>query len=96
MYIPPLSCTSFLILALSMRATSMLSNVARNKRIVHSAKSSLSMVSTVPRPTKEEKDSQVDKRNLMEQISAAGIASAAVVAAAAVNQAVGKFSYTYV
>ena len=49
------------------------------------------MVATAPRPTKEEKDSQVETRNFMEQISAAGIASAAVVAAAAVNQAVGKF-----
>lgn len=70
----------------------MLSSVARNKRIAHSAKSSLTMVATAPRPTKEEKDSQVETRNFMEQISAAGIASAAVVAAAAVNQAVGKFS----
>ena len=78
-----------------MRATSMqtISNVARNKRIAHSAKSSLTMVATTPRPTKEEKDSQLEKRNFMEQISAAGIASAAVVAAAAVNQAVGKFSW---
>lgn len=94
MFIPPIFCTSFFILAFSMRATSMqtLSNVARNKRIAHSAKSSLTMVATAPRPTKEEKDSQMDKRNFMEQISAAGIASAAVVAAAAVNQAVGKYS----
>ena len=53
------------------------------------AKSSLSMVATSSRPTKGDLNSQAEKKNFMEQISAAGIASAAVVAAAAVNQAVG-------
>jgi hypothetical protein len=47
------------------------------------------MVATTPRPSKTNADSQIEKKNFMEQISAAGLASAAVVAAAAVNQAVG-------
>lgn len=65
----------------------MISQSMRNKGFAQSAKSSLSMVSTTSRPAKE--DTSVEKRNLMEQISAAGLASAAVVAAAAVNSAVG-------
>ena len=48
------------------------------------------MVATSSRPTKGELNAQSEKKNFMEQISAAGIASAAVVAAAAVNQAVGR------
>ena len=66
----------------------MRSSVRRTQKLAYNVKSlsSLSMVTT-DRP--KEKESQVEKRNLMEQISAAGIASAAVVAAAAVNSAVG-------
>ena len=65
----------------------MITKVARNSGI---SKSSLSMVATSSRPTEGDLNSQVEKKNFMEQISAAGIASAAVVAAAAVNNAVGK------
>ena len=68
----------------------MISRMAKSQRLVQTSRSSLSMVATTNRPNKESLDSQVEKRNLMEQISAAGLASAAVVAAAAVNSAVGK------
>ena len=70
----------------------MISRMAKSQRLVQTSRSSLSMVATTNRPNKESLDSQVEKRNLMEQISAAGLASAAVVAAAAVNSAVGKFT----
>ena len=82
---------TFLILGLSMKASSLqiISRVAKNQGFAQTARSALSMVATTNRPTKESQDSQVEKRNLMEQISAAGLASAAVVAAAAVNSAVG-------
>jgi hypothetical protein len=71
----------------------MITKVARNSG---RAKSLLSMVATSSRPTKGDLNSQAEKKNFMEQISAAGIASAAVVAAAAVNQAVGKSLITVV
>jgi hypothetical protein len=61
----------------------MATNVALKNRVANT----LSMVATDPRPTKDKKD--VGKKNMLEQLSAAGIASAAVVAAAAVNTAVG-------
>lgn len=72
-----------------MRANSfqIMTKLARNSV---RAKSSFSMVATSSRPTKGELNAQSEKKNFMEQISAAGIASAAVVAAAAVNQAVGR------
>ena len=87
----PLIFSSLLLLGLSMRATSLqIVSHARHSRNSARSKSSLSMVATTPRPSKTNVDSQIEKKNFMEQISAAGLASAAVVAAAAVNQAVGK------
>eukprot|EP00596_Hydrurales_sp_CCMP1899_P003506 CAMPEP_0119051186 /NCGR_PEP_ID=MMETSP1177-20130426/72890_1 /TAXON_ID=2985 /ORGANISM="Ochromonas sp, Strain CCMP1899" /LENGTH=858 /DNA_ID=CAMNT_0007030309 /DNA_START=118 /DNA_END=2694 /DNA_ORIENTATION=- len=61
--------------------------MARIRRITQNGNSYLSMVATEPRPTKEKE--KIEKRNLVEQLSAAGIASAAVAAATVVNSAVG-------
>lgn len=70
-----------------------LSNLVHSRKLGAST-FQLSMVSTAPKPStkaplKNENMEKIEKRNVMEQISAAGFASAAVVAAAAVNSAVG-------
>jgi hypothetical protein len=52
--------------------------------------STLSMVSTAPPPVGDKK-----QRNVIEQLGAAGVASAAVVAAAAVNNAVGELEISF-